>query len=105
MVRFLDVLQPTRSQLRSGVIGFIVFQSDYAAEIDTVLVIPCRDIAANLDLGKLTPKLQIKGRLALAMVPQMAGIDRGAFEGVVIANATDIRDELIQALDRLVTGF
>lgn len=105
MVCFLDVLQPTRGQSRSGVVGFLVFQSDYAAAIDTALVIPCREIAANLDLGKLTPKLQINGKPVLAMVPQMAGIDRRALGAVVIASAADIRDQLLQALDRLVTGF
>lgn len=105
MVRFLDVFETTQSQQRLGIIRFIVFQSEYTAEIDTVLVIPCRDFAANLNLGKLTPRLQINGKLALAMVPQMAGIDRRALGSVVIASAADIRDELISALDRLVTGF
>jgi CcdB protein len=100
----LDVLAPTKSQQRNGVVGFIVFQSDYAHAIETVLVIPCREIAANLDMGTLTPRLLINGISALAMVPQVAGIDRRALGCVVVGSAANIRDDLIRALDRLVTG-
>jgi hypothetical protein len=105
IVHLLDVLQSRKTQERRGIIGFIVFQSDRAAALETVLVIPCREIGANLDLGKLTPKLQINGKPALAMVPQMAAIERLALGDIVIGNVSEIRDELVQALDRLVTGF
>jgi hypothetical protein len=35
----------------------------------------------------------------------MAGIERLALGEIVIGNVGEIRDELVQALDRLVTGF
>lgn len=104
-MHFLDVLQPRKTQERRGIIGFLVFQSDHAAALETVLVIPCREIRSNLDLGKLTPKLIVNGKPALAMVPQMAGIERLALGEIVIGEVGEIRDELVQALDRLVTGF
>jgi toxin CcdB len=104
-IPFLGCTGTHESQQRIGIIGFIVFQSDYASAIETVLVIPCREIAANLDMGTLTPRLLINGMPVLAMVPQVAGIDRRALGRVVVGSAASIRDELVRALDRLVTGF
>jgi CcdB protein len=56
-------------------------------------------------MGTLTPRLLINGMPALAMVPQVAGIDRRALGREVVGSAANIRDDLIRALDRLVTGF
>jgi hypothetical protein len=105
MPKFLDVIEPTKSQKARGIIALIIFQSDLAASIDTVLVIPCRDPAANLDLSKLTPQLEIGNQSLLAMVPQMAGVSKLELSAVVIGTAVLIRDDLIAALDLLVTGF
>jgi toxin CcdB len=105
MPKFLDVIEPIKSQRGRGIIGFIVFQSDYAIALDTILVIPCRDLAANLDLGKLTPRFELGGKMVLAIVPQMAGIGRRELGTIVFGSAALIRDDLIAALDALVTGF
>lgn len=105
MYRFLDVIAPTRAQKTIGVVGLIIFQSDYAASLDTVFLIPCRDMAANLDLGKVTPSFELNGQIVFAMVPQMAGVRRVDLGATVIGNALTIRDDLVHALDLLVTGF
>ena len=105
MPHFLDAMAPTKSQQSRGLLGFIIFQSDYAVSLETVLVIPCKAAAANVDLGKLTPFFELNGIQALAMVPQIAGLARREVEAPVIGTALPIRDSLIAALDLLVTGF
>jgi CcdB protein len=105
MPQFLDVVEPTLRQRRQGLVGFIVFQSDYATMLDTILVVPCVEMDANLGLGKLTPKIEIGGQVAIAMVPRLAGIRRSELGSIVLASAQPHRDDLLAALDRLVTGF
>lgn len=105
MARFLDVLEPTKMQEKRGIVGMIIFQSDYASAIETVFLIPCRELIANLDLGKITPKFELNGGVVMAIVPQMAGVSRRDIGSTVIGSASAIRDDLVHALDLLVTGF
>ena len=105
MSHLLDVLTPTKNQQARGFNGFIIFQSDYACSSETILVIPCTAAAANMDLGKVTPKFDLIGIQALAIIPKIAGLAPRDFQSIIIGTAMEIRNDLIAALDLLVTEF
>ncbi len=103
-MKYLDVLEPSKAQARLGIVGLIVFQADYASSFETVLLVPCYPLSANLDVGLLTPKLTIKGQSALAFMHLISSAPRKMLKGALISNAMPIRDNLIRAIDLLVTG-
>jgi hypothetical protein len=105
MPKFLDIVMPKRRQQVSGVVGLIIFQSDFVSTLSTTLVIPCLPLSANFEFRRLTPRLEIENVNCLAMVPQMASLLSRELTDNVIGEAGSIRDELIVALDLLVTGY
>lgn len=103
-MKYLDVLEPTKAQARLGIIGLIVFQADFTSNFETVLVVPCYPLSANLDVGLLTLKITINGQSALVFMHLISAIVRGSLKSVVVTTAMPIRDNLIRAIDLLVTG-
>lgn len=81
-------------------------QSDLLAELGTRVVVPL--YAASAMQGKilktLTPQFDIEGELYVMMTPQMAGIAQKQL-GPMVADLTAQRDEIIAALDLLITGI
>ncbi len=101
---YLDVLEPSKAQSRLGILGLIVFQVNAVSSFETVLVIPCYPLSANLDVGLLTPSITLNGQPALVFMHWISAVRRTSLKGSIIATAMPIRDELIRAIDLLVTG-
>jgi hypothetical protein len=61
-------------------------------------------MSANLDVLLLTPKILINGQDALVFMHLISAVPRQSLRGAVIVTAMPIRDDLIRAIDLLVTG-
>jgi len=81
-------------------------QSNLLSELETRVVVPL--YAATAMKGKaiavLTPTFEIEGKEYVAMTPQLAGISRKEL-GAEVEELTAYRDNIIAALDFLVTGI
>jgi hypothetical protein len=104
VLNYLDVLEPSKEQARLGILGLIVFQVNAVASFQTVLMVPCYPLSANLDVGLLTAKIVLKGQPALVFMHLISAVPRKNLKGAVIGTAIPIRDSLIRAIDLLVTG-
>ena len=80
-------------------------QSDLLDDLKTRVVIPlCLESWLGEEpITKLVPKLEIEGDPFLALTPQLAGVSTREL-GVPVTNLREQRDEIIAALDLLVTG-
>lgn len=91
---------------RAAVPLLLDVQSDLLAELGTRVVVPL--YAASGMQGKilktLTPQFAIEGEPYVMMTPQMAGIASKQL-GAKVADLAARRDEIIAALDLLITGI
>jgi hypothetical protein len=104
-MKYLDLLEPSKSQARTGIIALLVFQANFVSTFETILIVPCYPASANIDVGMLTPSIEINGKAALVLMHQISAVQKKALKGAVIGNAMCVRDSLIRAIDLLVTGF
>lgn len=91
----------------NGAIPFLLdVQSALLAELGTRVVVPLyRTEAAGVQpLSRLTPVVQFQGQPLVAMVPELAGIPRREL-GPVSGDLASSRDEILRAMDLLLTGF
>lgn len=81
-------------------------QSDLLAELGTRVVVPLYTASAMQGkmLRTLTPRFDIEGEPYVMMTPQMAGIAKKQL-GAKVADLAVQRDEIIAALDLLITGI
>ena len=81
-------------------------QSDLLAELGTRVVVPLYTASAMQGkmLRTLTPRFEIEGEPYVMMSPQMAGIAKKQL-GAKVADLAAQRDEIIAALDLLITGI
>ncbi|WP_291994957.1 CcdB family protein [Candidatus Accumulibacter sp. ACC003] len=81
-------------------------QSNLIAELGTRVAVPLCPASTmkGQPLKTLTPLLQIDGKQYIMLTPQLAGIQKKHL-GTEVANLTQRRDEIIAALDFLITGI
>lgn len=81
-------------------------QSDLLRDLKTTVVIPICEYSAykNEKIELLTPVVRINHKKHILMTQQLAGISRKDI-GNQITKLTDYRDEIIAALDFMITGF
>lgn len=81
-------------------------QANLLDSLQTTVVIPLKKLEPHRNklLTQLTPVLNIEGVAYLMFTPQLAGIRRKEL-GKAIASAEYARDEIINALDFLITGI
>ncbi|MGR8980776.1 MAG: CcdB family protein [Gammaproteobacteria bacterium] len=81
-------------------------QADLLDELQTCVVAPLipADTGQLKAIGRLTPLFGIEGRSYLMLTPQLAGIAKREL-GRNVADLSSARDEIIAAIDFLVTGF
>ncbi|UQY32533.1 CcdB family protein [Pseudomonas fulva] len=91
---------------RAAVPLLLDVQSDLLAELGTRVVVPLypASILQGEMLKSLTPRFEIEGEPYVMMTPQMAGIANKQL-GLMVADLTARRDEIIAALDLLITGI
>lgn len=81
-------------------------QSDLMADLETRVVAPlCRASAMKgKSITTLTPIFQIEGKPYALLTPQLAGVSRKQI-GAAVVDLSARRDEIIAALDLLITGI
>lgn len=81
-------------------------QSDLLEELGTRVVVPLytANTLPSRRLRTLTPLFEIKGEQYVMMTPQLAGIQRSLL-GPAVAKLASHRDDIIAALDFLITGI
>lgn len=101
-----DVYENRHPKTR-GLLPFLLdVQSDLLSDLATTVVIPlCLAIGGKpLAMARLMPRLEIKTEYYLALTPQLAGISRKEL-GAVVDNVSGYRNEIMGALDFLITGI
>ena len=81
-------------------------QSDLIEDLGTRVVVPLYPASAMKGeiLRTLTPVFEVDGAPYVMMTPQLAGIPRKSL-GAAVADLSSKRDEIIAALDLLITGI
>lgn len=81
-------------------------QSTLLDSLDTRLVIPLSTLAAFREkrIKELNPGLMVNGKEAVVATQQMAAIHKKDI-GSFVCDASGLRQELISAIDFLITGF
>jgi len=81
-------------------------QSGLLDSLETRLVIPLAPLSlmAGKVITKLMPTVDVEGKNFVLLTPQMAGISRKDM-GAVVCDISSLRDQLIAAIDLLVTGI
>jgi len=94
------------SATKTAVPYLIDIQSDLMAELGTRVVAPLYPVASMKGkiLKTLTPLFEIEGKKFVMMTPQLAGIQKGQL-GAQVADLSAWRNEIIAALDLLITGI
>ena len=91
---------------KTGIPYLLDVQNDLLTQLETRVVIPVflKKNTRMKVLTQLTPEFEIEGKKVILMTPQMAGI---ALEhlGEVIGDLSEHRNEIVGAIDFLVTGF
>ena len=81
-------------------------QNNLLTQLETRVVIPMfhKKTSRMKAMAQLTPEFEIEGKKVILMTPQMAGI---ALEnlGEVVGDLSKHRNEIVGAIDFLVTGF
>ena len=81
-------------------------QNDLIADLNTRVVVPLCPASAMKDklIKTLTPVFEIDGKQYAMLTPQLAGIAKKQV-GAKVADLAQCRDEIIAALDLLITGI
>jgi len=81
-------------------------QSDVISVLATRVVVPLYrpEVVHSKAMTRLTPTVKVKTKFLIAMVPEMAGIHQREL-GAIVGDLSAARNDLIQAIDLLLTGF
>lgn len=81
-------------------------QSDLLEPLQTRVVVPLAKLTAlrKKPIRDLTPVIDIDGQKYLLLIPQLAGVARSEL-GSPVASVSAHRNEIIAALDFLITGI
>jgi toxin CcdB len=80
-------------------------QSDLLDPLATRVVVPLvRQAAAPTPMRHLNPVFEVQGEPVVLSTPELAGIPRSAL-GEKVGNLAPRRDEIIRALDVLISGL
>jgi toxin CcdB len=81
-------------------------QADVLNELQTSVVVPLvpADAGQHKPISRLTPMFSLESHSYIMLTPQLAGISKREL-GEPIADLSSARDEIIAAIDFLVTGF
>lgn len=105
-MRQFTVYKNTNASTKAAVPFLLDIQSDLIAELGTRVVVPLYTAAAMKGkvLKTLTPIFNIEGKQYVMVTPQLAGIAKKQL-GNQVADLSAQRDEIIAALDLLITGI
>jgi toxin CcdB len=79
-------------------------QNDFLSDLATRLVVPLREKGAGPGIGRLHPVLHLGDKEYVALVSEMAAVPQKVL-GSLFTTAEGYRQEVIAAIDLLITGF
>ena len=100
------VYRNTNSDTKAAIPFLLNIQSDLVEDLSTRVVAPLY-LAAPMNgktIRTLTPTFEIDGKQYVMMTPQLAGIPNKLL-GASVADLSAKRDEIMTALDLLITGI
>ncbi len=105
MAQFCVHINPT-PDTRTTTPFLLDVQSDLLADLDTRVVAPLCPVSAmkGQPMKTLTPVFEIDDEQYLMLTPQLAGISKKHM-GNKVADLSNRREEIIAALDLLITGI
>jgi toxin CcdB len=101
-----DVCRNPNRETRGTYPFLLDVQSDLIESLETRVVVPlCRHSKTGDEvIGTLTPIFDIAGNPYVMLTPELAGVTRSKM-GEKVGNLSSCRDEIIAALDLLITGI
>jgi toxin CcdB len=101
-----SVHRNNHARTRGDIPYLLDLQADILSILATRLVVPLyrMECLGSRPMARLTPVVRFQGQELVAMVPELAGIPSKEL-GPALGDLAADRNELIQALDLLVTGF
>lgn len=100
-----SVYRNRNSQTRERIPYLLDVQSDLLENMSTRVVVPLSTLISQSDvLTRLTPILEIESKQYRMLTPQIAGIPINAL-GQEVAHLANSHDDIVAALDFLISGF
>ena len=94
-----------RHRLRPDGPLLLNIQSDFITDLSTRVVVPLYPHdESDPPIESLTPEVTIDGKRYLIEVPEIAGVPMSVL-GAQVADLSDKRDEVLAAIDLLITGI
>jgi toxin CcdB len=105
MAQFSVHLNPSPGT-RAAIPFLLDIQADVLSSLATRVVVPLYRLDGDgpPPLTRLTPRLRFQDRDLVAMMPELAGVQRHSL-GQAVGDLASCRGEILAALDLLVTGF
>lgn len=102
----VQCLQEQESATKSSYPYLLDVQSELLSELQTRVVAPLARVTVlrKKPITDLTPMLEIEGVSYFVLVPQLAGISKSEL-GAPVAIVAKHREEIIAAIDLLITGI
>jgi toxin CcdB len=96
----------TNPDTKSSIPYLLNVQSDLIEDLATRTVVPLYPVSAmkGKTLKALTPIFEIDGKRYVMVTPQLAGVSKKLL-GAAVADLSARRNEIIGALDFLITGI
>jgi toxin CcdB len=81
-------------------------QSELLSPLDTRVVVPLylKSTAKTHPISRLTPVISFQSKSLVAMVPELAGVNKRHL-GPVVGQLPEVRPDMLAAIDLLITGF
>ncbi len=100
------VYQNKNAQTKKLIPYLLDVQTELLDDLQTRVVVPLTlaDKSTAKQISRLTPLLHVDGESYLMLTPQLAGINKREL-GKSVVDLSDSRNEIISAIDFLVTGF
>ena len=94
------------SKTQKSIPFLLDIQSELLSLLETRVVVPLylKSAAKIHPISRLTPVISFQNKSLVAMVPEMAGVSKRHL-GNAVGHLTEVRSEMLAAVDLLLTGF
>jgi len=100
-----DVHQNPNPATREAIPFLIDIQSDFLSDLGTRIVAPLvRARIFGKPIKRLNIEIRVRGQLLVLSTAELAGIPRSEL-GPVVGSAREHRDQIVTAIDLLITGI
>ena len=96
------LLDPDEDRLSNTLV--VILQHRHARAVDTVIVAPVVPGSSLPSLERIRPPVNFEGKQYVVAVDRLAAVERHSV-GPRVGSLEPHRDDLIRAIDTLVTGF